>query len=153
MNLKKIILVFTLAVTAILLANSVSAGALSQGVSSFGQQVYGGTTVPLQILAAQIIRALLGFLGIIFVAMIIYAGFMYMTSQGKEDVIKKAKNTLVTSIIGLIIILTSYAIATYVTNLIIGSAGTPDTNAAPPANTNGEKPPTTNVNDGVGTGT
>ncbi|MCX6742759.1 MAG: hypothetical protein NT116_00810, partial [Candidatus Parcubacteria bacterium] len=61
--------------------------------------------------------------------------FMYMTSQGKEDVIKKAKNTLVTSIIGLAIILMSYAIATYVTNMIIGSVGGPAA-PTPPAITN-----------------
>jgi predicted permease len=148
MNIKKIIFALTLVATFFLLANSASAGALSQGVSSFGQQVYGGSSVPLQILAAQIIRALLGFLGIIFVAMIIYAGFMYMTSQGKEDVIKKAKNTLVTSIIGLAIILMSYAIATYVTNMIIGSVGGPAAPTPPASN----QPVNTPPDDGVGSG-
>jgi hypothetical protein len=64
-------------------------------------------------LAATIINALLGFLGVILVILIIYAGFIWMTATGDEQKIGKAKKLLGSSIVGLAIVLASYAIASF----------------------------------------
>ena len=58
----------------------------------------------------MLIKSVLGFLGIVFLALTIMAGFKWMTSQGHEDSIKKAKESLTNSIIGLIIVIAAYAI-------------------------------------------
>lgn len=99
---------------------------ISQGVQSFGQKVYGQSPQKPQVIAVLIINVVLTLLGVIFVALIVYAGYMYMTSQGKEDKVKTAKNIIVTAVIGLIIVLVAYAIADFViTNLseIFGQGG------------------------------
>ena len=104
-------------------AGIANAGVITSGVQSFGSQVYGGTPKPPQVLAALILFSLMGLLGIIAVALIVYAGFLWMTSQGKEDVIKKAKNILISAVIGLLIIFSAYAIASFVVEQILNAAG------------------------------
>jgi len=63
---------------------------------------------------AEIIRIALGLLGIIFLALIVYAGFMWMTSAGNEDRIQTAKKIMVAAIIGTAIILCAYIITIFV---------------------------------------
>ena len=69
----------------------------------------------------QIVLAALGFVGLIFLIMIIYAGFQWMTAGGNEEKIKDAKKRLQHSIIGLVIIVAAFAIATYVANILVKS--------------------------------
>src|SRR3989344_789452 len=73
-------------------------------------------TVDVKILIARIVRIILGFLGIIAVIINIYAGYLWMTSQGEEEKIEKAKKILLNGIIGLVIVLSSYLIVSYVIN-------------------------------------
>lgn len=63
---------------------------------------------------ARIISAALGLLGIIAVVIIIYAGFKWMTSGGNEETVKSAQKTLMAAVIGLVIILSAYAITRFV---------------------------------------
>jgi hypothetical protein len=65
---------------------------------------------------ANIIRFILSFLGIIAVIIVLYAGFRWMFSGGNEDTISKAKGILWAGLVGLIIILLAYAIASFVIN-------------------------------------
>ncbi len=61
-----------------------------------------------------IISVLIGFLGIIFLVLTVYAGFLWMTAAGNEKQVGKAKNILVTAVIGLVITLSAYTISTFV---------------------------------------
>ena len=65
-------------------------------------------------IAAQIINIILGFLGIVAVIIILLGGFKWMTAGGNEDKVGEAKKLIVAGIIGLIIILASFAIAKFV---------------------------------------
>jgi len=74
-------------------------------------------------IAASVINVALGFLGIIAVGLILYAGFKWMTAGGSEDKITEARKLLVAGVIGLIIILAAFAIANFVlTQLIMATA-------------------------------
>ena len=68
---------------------------------------------------AYVIQVVLGFLGIIFIILIIYAGFVWMTSAGNEEKISKAKKTLIAAIIGITIVLLAYAITGFVINSLL----------------------------------
>lgn len=103
---------------------------ISGGVKSFGQKVYGQSPQSPQVIVALIINVVLGLLGILFVGLIVYGGYTYMISQGSQDQIKKAKGILTTAVIGLIIVLISYAIADFVISRLAavfgqGGLGTP----------------------------
>jgi len=61
-----------------------------------------------------IIGAFLSLLGIIFLVLVLYAGFTWMNSMGNESKVLKAKQTLTRAIIGMIIIMSAYAITAWV---------------------------------------
>ncbi len=63
---------------------------------------------------ARIIKFVLGFLGLIFLVLTLYAGFMWMTSAGNEDRVGTAKKILWGAIIGLAIVMFSYSITQFV---------------------------------------
>ena len=65
-------------------------------------------------IAAQVINIILGFLGIVAVVIILLGGFKWMTAGGNEDKVGEAKKLIMAGIIGLIIILASFAIASFV---------------------------------------
>jgi len=62
----------------------------------------------------KIIKAVLGFLGTIFLALTVYAGVLWMTAAGNEEKVTKAMGILKTSVIGLIIIVAAYSITYFV---------------------------------------
>lgn len=73
---------------------------------------------------SSIIRVALGFLGVIAVVIILLGGFKWMTSGGNEEKVKKAKGLIFQGIIGLVIVLSSYAIASFViTSITTATAG------------------------------
>ncbi|MBI5728396.1 MAG: hypothetical protein HY984_01430 [Candidatus Magasanikbacteria bacterium] len=61
-----------------------------------------------------VIKAVLSFVGVIFLILMVYAGFLWMTAQGKEDQVEKATGIIRTSIIGLIIATGAYTITAFV---------------------------------------
>ncbi|MFH1427283.1 MAG: hypothetical protein ABIG60_02020, partial [Patescibacteria group bacterium] len=67
-----------------------------------------------RIIAARVIRIGLGFLGLIALVLVIYAGWLWMTAAGNEERINQAKKILTNAIIGLIIILASFAIVSFI---------------------------------------
>ena len=73
---------------------------------------------------ANIIRLSLGFLGVGALILMLYAGFMWMTSAGNEEKVRQAKKILWGAIIGLAIILSAFAITTFVIrNLYLATQG------------------------------
>ncbi len=62
----------------------------------------------------QIIGAILSFIGVILLILIIYAGILWMTSNGNEKNVDKAKDIISSAIIGLVIVLAAYAITAFV---------------------------------------
>ncbi len=65
-------------------------------------------------IASRIINIALGFLSIIAVSLIIFAGFLWMTSEGNEEKVSKAKRILKNALIGLIIVLASWGIVSFI---------------------------------------
>lgn len=62
----------------------------------------------------SLIGVALSFVGVIFMALIIYAGLLWMTSAGNEQNVTKAKALMVAAAIGLIIILGAYALTAFI---------------------------------------
>lgn len=74
-------------------------------------------------IAATVINVLLGFLGIIAVIIILIGGFKWMTAGGNEDKVAEARKLIMAGVIGLIIVLASYAIALFVIEQLITATG------------------------------
>jgi amino acid transporter len=73
----------------------------------------------LRAIITSFIQVLLGFLGLIAVIIILVGGFKWMTAMGNEDTVDKAKDLIKAGVIGLVIVLAAYAIATFVINTIV----------------------------------
>ena len=76
-----------------------------------------GTRLPLVV--GSIIRTILGLLGIIFLVLIVYAGFLWMTARGESDPVDKAKDIIKQSIIGMIIVFTAYALTGFIISAVV----------------------------------
>jgi hypothetical protein len=83
------------------------------GLNDVGR-VYGSATPQdIRVIIAKIVNVILTLLGVIFLALTIFAGFQYMTAAGNEEKTKKAVDLLRDAIIGLVIILAAWAITRY----------------------------------------
>lgn len=65
-----------------------------------------------------IINYFLGLLGLIAVAFLIYAGVMMVTAGGAEEQVTKARKIIMYAVIGIVIILLSYTIVTFVSGAL-----------------------------------
>ncbi len=74
------------------------------------------------VIIAKIINGFIMLLGLVAVIIVLYGGVLWMTAQGREEQVLKAKKTLINGVIGLIIIILSYVIVRLFFN-ILGLAG------------------------------
>lgn len=110
-------LILTL-VLSFVLATSAQANVITEGLGFFkqgtGDDLPGGTNTDLRITIGEIIRIFLGFLGVLAVVLIIYAGFLWMTAGGDSGKVDKAKDYIKNAVIGIVIILAAYIITSFV---------------------------------------
>ena len=112
----------SLALTALLLSPVGAHASYLTTASEAANEAGVTTTLNVNTLIGNVISVVLGFMGVLFLVLTIYAGLMWMTAGGNTDNVKKAKNILVNSVIGLIIVLSSYAIAATVLRYLESSA-------------------------------
>jgi len=115
------ILIFSTILLGIFLFNSFSVNAQTQssynfvnnsGLSTTGNNAGFNLATPgPEVIISQVIQIILSLLGVIFLALMIYAGIVWMTAQGDEKKVQKAKDMISESIIGLIIVAAAYALS------------------------------------------
>lgn len=64
------------------------------------------------------IRVFMQLLGLVALVLIIYAGFTMLTSAGNSEKISSAKNTLIWTVIGVVVILSSLGILEFIDNTL-----------------------------------
>ena len=116
-------LLLVLPSAAVLANGTPAAGGSNSGNPNIAGSAAVGMPTPLagisiQKLIGRIIQYLLGFSGVIALVMFIYGGLSWMTAQGNQEKLTKARNTLVWSVIGLILIFASYALTKFVLDLL-----------------------------------
>jgi len=67
----------------------------------------------LPIIIGTVIKTALGVVGVVFLVLMVYAGYIWMIARGDESKTEKAKDTIVNCVIGIIIVVGAYAITTY----------------------------------------
>jgi hypothetical protein len=92
------------------------------GLNDVGRAYSTSAPRDVRMIVVDIIKIVLGFLGIIATVIILYAGFKWMTAAGNEENITSAKNMLIAGIIGLAIILSAYAIAAFTISYLVGAS-------------------------------
>ncbi len=79
-----------------------------------------GITVPE--LVGNIIRIVLGLVGVLFLALFMYGGVMWMISGGEQKKVKAAQDTIKNAVLGLCAIVFSYTIVLFVVETVLGVA-------------------------------
>lgn len=122
--IKQFLIVTGLTVMALLLVNSIGISPVfaqainpEQDQPSIIATLSGGQT-GLRGLVLTIVNFFLTFLGLLAVVMVIYGGFLYVSSAGEEENVTKAKKILLYAVIGIILIVVSFALV----NTILGVA-------------------------------
>ena len=77
-----------------------------------------GNESNLSSLLGAVVKVALSLLGMIFVVLMIYAGYHWMTAAGDQAKVDKSKDTLWRAIIGLIIVVGAYAIWEFVSRIL-----------------------------------
>lgn len=78
----------------------------------------------IRLTVARIIRTAMSLLGIVAVVIVLIGGFTWMTAGGSDEKVGEAKKWIYSGVIGLVIILSAYAIASFVIqNLVNATTG------------------------------
>ena len=93
---------------------------LASGERNAGQYIEGETDTGLNESIVNIINAVIGVLGLVCVVVMIIGGVNYMTSSGDTGKVKKAKDTILYGLIGLVVCVLAFAIVNFVISNIIG---------------------------------
>ncbi len=106
---------------------------LAQDLDAVGDAA-GLSDAGLEVIIGRIIAVFLGLLGIILLVIIMYAGYLWMTAGGNTDQVVKAKKWIINGVVGLVITLSAYVIASFIMNLFYdaglwgGGGDGPDSN-------------------------
>ncbi len=108
-------------------ANAVYAQVEKQAELNFGmaqvEQNIGLSGDDIRMIIARIVRVVLGLLGTLAVCIMIWAGYTIMTAGGNEEKIQEGKKIMTNAVIGLIIILSAFAIVQFVINMLAQATG------------------------------
>lgn len=85
---------------------------------------YGQKPQDIKVVALNIVKTALTFIAIIMVALLLAAGFQYMTSNGNEAKMKEAMSKIQALFVGLLIILASWGIVSFMLKWLVCSTTT-----------------------------
>ena len=121
-NMKKTLLMLVVIVallSLVVLPSLALASDINTGIGFASETGLGSTDIRTTI--SRIINVAMGLLGIVAVLIILLGGFKWMTAGGADEKIKEARKLIMSGIIGLVIILAAYAIATFVVGSIVNA--------------------------------
>lgn len=84
-----------------------------------GETPFKGSTKTLPQIAGTVISAGLSLVGVIFLALAVYGGFRWMVARGDTKATKEARDTIVDATIGIILIVSAYAITNFLFSSVI----------------------------------
>ncbi|MFA5184201.1 MAG: pilin [Patescibacteria group bacterium] len=72
-----------------------------------------------QALIGRVINSIMGLVGSIALVMFVYGGLTWMTSSGNDEKVKKGREIIIWSAIGLVVVFMSYALTRFVITTIV----------------------------------
>lgn len=123
---KQIMILILFSLSFLLSANFCYAGAPLNLKNAFGEPLKTvaekgagyNTSLTADSFISQVITIALSFIGVLFLLLAIYGGYIWMLARGNEQEVEKAKQIIQNAIIGLVVVLAAYAISWYVINAL-----------------------------------
>lgn len=121
-NLTAIIGVLVITLASFLLLSNVRAANLSNAfendagpLSTVSDKAgYDNQQTDINPIISTVIETALSMLGVVFLGLLIYGGYEWMTAMGDSAKVEKAQNIIKAAIIGLVIVVSAYAISIFV---------------------------------------
>lgn len=98
--------------------NFITDSGLGKSADTAGYSTTGTPNV--EVVIGNAIQVLLSFVGVIFLFLVIYGSIIWMTAEGSDEKVKKAKAIITDSIIGLALTLSAYVITYFVVSYFWG---------------------------------
>ena len=92
---------------------------LDKAVEGTGLDKAGSGQTGVAKIIATVLNVLFSLLGAVFLLLLVYAGFLWMTSQGESKDVDKAKGIIKNAVLGLVVTLAAYAITAFVMSRIV----------------------------------
>ena len=89
------------------------------GLEASGQKAGYSASVDIYSTISTIIGVVLSMAGLVFLIIMFYAGFRWMTARGNDEHVTKAKDAMFAAIIGFILVVLSYGISAFVFSRLI----------------------------------
>jgi hypothetical protein len=118
-NLKKYFATIALSLVCMLSLSTIASAATPIGFAYATELGLG--TRDLRAGIMSFINIIMGLLGTIAILIILYGGFKWMTSGGSDDKVGEARKLIIEGAIGLVVILSAYAIAQFVLDTAISA--------------------------------
>lgn len=90
------------------------AGKYATNVADGGGYVTGNDAITANKFIGNLISVVLSIVGVLFLILMLYGGFLWMTAAGDESKVTKAKNLITAAVIGVIITTSAYAISYFI---------------------------------------
>ena len=100
----------------LILGVGLAAKAQAQASIDFPTEFANLSNQDVKVTISNIVKIVLGFLGLLAILGIIYGGLKIMTSGGNADQTGQGRKAVVAGLVGLIIVLAAYSIASFVVN-------------------------------------
>lgn len=86
-------------------------------------QPFGRSSTPddIRIIIARLIKVFMQLLGIIFLALLVFAGYKYMTAQGDSKKTDDAVKSIGRAVVGLLITISAFALTSYILDALIST--------------------------------
>ena len=117
--------ILSIILSCIVLAAPLTVGAIGSlndalpNLERSGQEAYGeNPEASLDVIVGGYIRVALSLVGILFLALMVYAGYLWMTARGEDAQIDKAKKIVRSAIVGIVIAVGAYSITAFVIPIV-----------------------------------
>lgn len=92
---------------------------LNDAATNYGPFSQQATETSAATIVGLVINVLLSILGVIFLILTILAGYKWMTAGGNEKAVSEAKDSITRAVIGIVVVISSYAIWTFIKNTFL----------------------------------
>lgn len=117
--MKKFFLALSLVGGLLLVQSAFAVGPLDKATLNLGSALGGtGLEPDISVSIGTVVKGLLSVVGTLFLLLTVYAGILWMTAQGSEDKVTKAKDIIQAAVIGLFVVMSAYAITAFVTSKV-----------------------------------
>jgi len=76
----------------------------------------------LPIIVGNLIKIFISLLGVLFLVLIVYGGWLWLTARGDSERVEKAKDTITRAVIGIVIVIGAYTLTSFILSRLITAA-------------------------------